>query len=273
MSKIKYSLIIVLIVSSFFYSCSDDNDEDGTSVLFFSIQDDLELGNQLKQEIFNNPQEYPLLDSVQYKSAYDYIRGLKDSILNTGEIDYRNTFAWEVYIIEDDNVLNAFAAPGGYIYFYTGLIKHLDKEDDLMGVMGHEMAHADLRHSVKQLQRQYGISLLLSIALGNEPSSTAEILGGLAGTLGILKFSRSAETESDLASVRYLAKTPYRCDGAATFFKKLSAAGAGGGPVFLSTHPSPENRVEIIAQEAADLACDTNYYNPTSYQQFVNSLP
>ena len=267
----KSSILILSIISILFFACKDD--DGGTKVFLFSIQDDVNLGKQLKQEIFDNPQDYPLLDSVQYASAYRYIRGLKDSILKTGDIDYADEFTWEVYIIEDDNVLNAFAAPGGYMYFYTGLIKYLEKEDDLMGVMGHEMAHADLRHSVKQMQRTYGIQLLLSIALGNEPSQTGEILGGLAGKLGTLKFSRNAETEADLASVDYLANTAYRCDGAATFFKKLSAAGSGGGPVFLSTHPAPADRVQMITQEAIDIGCDTTYFDPSSYAAFVNSLP
>src|SRR5690606_28512176 len=135
----------------------------------------------------------------------------------------------------------------GYIYFYTGLIKYLDKEDDLMGVMGHEMAHADRRHSVKQLQRQYGISILLSIILGDSPSQLSEILAGLAGNIGILKFSRDAETEADMYSVEYLAETAYRCDGAKTFFEKLSAAGTPTPPVFLSTHPDPEDRIDQIS--------------------------
>ena len=134
------------------------------------------------------------MDSVRYASAYSFIRGLKDSILNTGEIDYRNEFAWQVYIIEDDTSLNAFATPGGYLYFYTGLIKYLQNEDDLMGVMGHEIAHADKRHLVQQLQREYGVNLLLSIALGEQPDQAAQILN----SLGSLKFSRNNETEADL---------------------------------------------------------------------------
>tara|TARA_B110000046_G_scaffold35749_1_gene39023 strand:- start:41419 stop:41757 length:339 start_codon:yes stop_codon:yes gene_type:complete len=104
---------------------------------------------------------------VRYASAYNYIRGLKDSILNTGEIDFREEFAWQVDIIEDDSTLNAFATLAGYFYFYTGLIKDLQNEDDLMGVMGHEIAHADKRHSVQQLQREYGIDLFYLSSLLN----------------------------------------------------------------------------------------------------------
>ena len=268
MKKISTSLLFLTLVAISFQACKKD-DDGPTQVLLFSPSKDASLGKEVQQEIFNNPQDYPILDSVRYASAYSYIRGLKDSILNTGEIDYRDEFAWQVYIIQDDATLNAFATPGGYLYFYTGLIKYLQNEDDLMGVMGHEIAHADKRHSVQQLQREYGVNLLLSIALGNEPGRAAQVLT----SLGSLKFSRSNETEADLESVSYLAKTPYRCDGAATFFKKLSASGQSGGPVFLSTHPSPDDRVEKITAEAMSIGCDTNYYAPSSYQAFVNSLP
>lgn len=269
----KNSLFSIFTLCIILFSACKDDDDSGTKVLLFSTEDDKQLGQQLKQEIFNNPAQYPLLDSVQYASAYSYIRGLKDSILKTGTIDYDDEFAWEVYIIQDDSTLNAFAAPGGYLYFYTGLIKYLDNEDDLMGVMGHEMAHADLRHSVQQLQKQYGVQFLLSALLGNSNSQITEILGGLAGNAAVLKFSRDDESEADLASVEYLAPLVYRCDGAATFFKKLEAMGAGGGPTFLSTHPSPSDRVDAIRQEAIRLGCDTTYFAPASYNTFRNSLP
>lgn len=261
----------ILLLSTSLFACKDDDDKE--TVLLFSPDRDVELGAQLKQEIFANPSQYPLLDSVQYKSAYDYIRGLKDSILNTGEIGYRDQFAWEVYIIEDDQTLNAFASPGGYIFFYTGLIKYLDNEDDLMGVMGHEIAHADRRHSVKQMQRQYGINLLLSIVLGNEPGQISQILAGIAGNGTLLAFSRDAETEADLYSVEYLSRTPYRCDGAKTFFQKLSDGNSQAPPKFLSTHPPSADRVINIETKALELGCDTTYYSPSSYQTFKNSLP
>ena len=152
MKKFLSVALLITTVAIAFQACKKDDDK--TTVLLFSPSKDASLGKEVQQEIFNNPQQYPLLDSVQYASAYTYLRGLKDSILNTGEIDYEDEFAWKVYIIQDDATLSAFATPGGYMYFYTGLIKYLENEDDLMGVMGHEMAHADKRHSVQQLQRE-----------------------------------------------------------------------------------------------------------------------
>jgi predicted Zn-dependent protease len=113
-------------------------------------------------------------------------------------------FAWKVYIMQDDATLNAFAIPSGYMYFCTDFIEYLANEDDLMGVMGHKMAHSDKNHSVQQPHQHCSVNLLLSIAFGNEPNQAAQILT----SLGSLTFSRNAETEADEESVKYLAKIP-----------------------------------------------------------------
>lgn len=241
--------------------------------LVFSPSDDIALGAQLHDEILADPATYPLLDETEYADAYTYLQGLCDQLVATGELQYDDEFTYKVYIIDDD-VLNAFAAPGGNMYFYTGLIKFLDEEDDLMGVMGHEIAHADNRHSVKQMIEVYGVQLLLSIALGDNPSGAETILAQVAGTGAALKFSRNHETEADEYSVKYLAETPYRCDAASRFFQKLDSAGLSSGvPEFLSTHPAPENRIENIKEEAESLGCSTEYYAPESYDAFKAMLP
>ncbi|MEX2595383.1 MAG: M48 family metalloprotease [Salibacteraceae bacterium] len=241
--------------------------------LFFSVEDDKNLGLQLRSEIESNPDEYPVLDREEYPDAYAYIENLRDQVLESDAIIYRDEFDWEIRII-DDEVLNAFAAPGGYIYFYTGLIKFLEEEDDLMGVMGHEIAHADQRHSVKQMTKTYGVQLLLSAALGENPSMVEQVLAGIASQGASLKFSRSDETEADAYSVEYLSTTPYRCDGAAVFFQRLSDESSGVEvPAFLSTHPNPETRVEDITSRAEELECSTTAFAPDSYDAFKAMLP
>jgi hypothetical protein len=162
-----YTMRSILILSAalliFFFNGCNKNDR---SLNLFSINDDIELGKQLEQEIASNPSEYPLLSETAYPQAYAYIKGLRDSILNGGNVYYKDKFEWKVKIIQDDNTLNAFCAPGGYIYIYTGLIKYLDSEDELIGVLGHEMAHADRRHSTDQLTKNFGLSLLIGIVTG-----------------------------------------------------------------------------------------------------------
>ena len=258
------SYFFLFLVVVFTNSC-------GSGPVLFSVDQDIQLGNQVAAEIESNPKEYPILSESKYPKVYDYMQTIVNRIVTSPAIKYRNEFAYkDVKIIQDDKMLNAFATPGGHIYVYTGLIKYLDTEDELAGVLGHEIAHAELRHSIKQLERQYGISLLLQIATGQNPGALAQV----ATALGQLKFSRSAESESDAASVTYLSSSPYRCDGAAGFFKKMQEQGGGAAPPeFLSTHPAPANRIQAIENKAKEVGCKTTPYNPTSFDSFKKWLP
>lgn len=256
-------LSVCIVFSSLFVSCQED------SALFISPNQQIVLGQQLDSAIMANPQEYPILDQGQYDDAYQYLQGILDEILSSDDIRYEQ-FPWEIKIIQDDEVLNAFAAPGGYMYVYTGLIKYLETEDDLAGVLGHEVAHADLEHSARTMERNYGAQVLLSIILGENAAQLGNIAAGLAG----LSFSRAFESDADARSVEYLADTKYNCAATRSFFEKLEASGqAGGGPEFLSTHPKPENRVEDITAKANELGCDTTPLDPPTYEDFKNMLP
>lgn len=243
-------------------------------VSLFSPDEDLALGKQFHEEILRSPQEYPLLNPAQHKDSYQYLNGIVQHILESGNVTYRDKFAWQVYIIKDDETLNAFATPGGYIYVYSGLIKYLDKEDDLAGVLGHEIAHADMRHSTRQLQKLYGLNMLLSLVFGGGDTSS-EMIGQILGNLTALSFSRSYEQEADSRSVEYLAGTDYECDAAKSFFIKLREMEQEGGkvPTFLSTHPNPEGRIKAIETKSQRIGCSTQPLDPASYQAFKRSLP
>ena len=265
----KISLVIMLALGLGFWSC-DKNDN---FIPFFSVADDKALGLQVSQEIASDP-SFNLLSGADYPEAYDYLNDMVSNILNSGEVAYKDDFVWQVTIVQDDNTLNAFATPGGYIYVYTGLIKYLESADALAGVMGHEIAHADLRHTSRNLQKQYGVSFLLSMLLGDNAGQLEQIAGQIAGTVAGLAFSREYETEADLKSVEYLAHTEYACDGAKIFFESLEEMGEGGGtPEFLSTHPNPDNRIENISNKAAEEDCDTTLSANSGYEAFQANLP
>lgn len=236
----------------------------------FSLQDDIKLGEQVSKQIESDPQQFPILREQGNEEVYRYIRGITRKILNSGRVKHKDDFRWEVKIIDDDKTLNAFCTPGGYIYVYTGLIKYLDSEDQLAGVMGHEIAHADLRHSTRQMTKVYGVQTLLAVATGKaEPGMMEQIAVGLIN----LKFSRGHETESDNNSVHYLCGTGYNAAGAAGFFEKIKSEGSGGRPPqFLSTHPNPENRVENIKSKAREMGCRGRERNTSKYAQIKRLL-
>ncbi len=249
--------------------CSKDDDDNTFNI--FSVNDDIAFGNQLKAEISSDKATYPILDKNEYAAAYQHIYRIRDSILTHGDLIYADKFSWEVDIIHNDTILNAFCAPGGYICVYTGIIKFLDNEAQFAGVMGHEMAHADRRHSTDQLTKAYGIQLLLGIILGNNPNQLAGIAADLAAGVATLAFSRNAENESDEYSVKYLYPSAYDARGVGGFFQKIDASNYP--PTFLSTHPHPDNRYQNIEQVWTDLGAHEGLVFEESYAGFKSSLP
>jgi beta-barrel assembly-enhancing protease len=265
----KLSLLIILISTAFLTMQCDKNNE----VHLFGIQTDKDFGAQTDSAINADPAQFPLIKRSENPQAYAYLDGIVNKILNSGKVVYKDEFAWEVNIIKDDNTLNAFATPGGYIYVYTGLIKYLDKEDDLAGVLGHEIAHADKRHSISQIEKTQGLALITSIILGKDPGALQQIIGQLTGQLAGLQFSRSDEKEADDYSVVYLAETEYACNGAYSFFQKMiEEKQTGNTPEILSTHPNPESRVEDINKKADELKCDKTALDPATYEGFKAML-
>ncbi len=264
MKKLTFILALGMFLS-LFLGCSGSKPGGGFNL--FSVQQDKELGLQVKQQIESDRAQFPILPEASNREAYQIIRTMTNEILNSGKVHYRDEFVWEVKIIDDDQTLNAFCTPGGYIYVYTGLIKFLEKEDELAGVMGHEIAHADQRHSTRQMTKMYGISVLIDALAGNR-----QALGQITAGLINLKFSRSHETEADTYSVEYLGNTNFNCAGAAGFFEKMMGQG-GAPPEFMSTHPSSENRVQNIRAQAAGKGCRaTDKADQSRYQRLKSLL-
>jgi predicted Zn-dependent protease len=153
------------------------------------------------------------------------------------------------------------------MYFYTGLIKYLEAESAFAGVVAHEIAHADKRHTTERLTKIMGVQTVLNILLGK--GTISDVLT----TLMALKYSRNDEYEADEWSVRYLCPTGYIGDGAAQFFEQLEEDGHTGSTFqWLSTHPSPDNRIEELHKHGVNYGCnDTEAID--QWQDFQNSLP
>lgn len=263
MNKITILLSLTMVLA-FFSGCK----KGGTGVLF-PLSQDVAMGAQVDEQIRTSG-EFNILDESSNVAAYAYLNTMKDQILNGGEVKFKDEFVWKLAIIDDPKTLNAFCTPGGYIYVYTGLIKYLDNSSSLAGVMGHEIAHADRRHSSKQMQQQFGINTLLSILSG--AGDNAALIGNVAASLTNLAFSRSDENEADEYSVKYLCATTYDAAGAANFFQKIVNQGDSSTTAFMSTHPAPLTRVSKIQENADSKDCGEETSNPlingVSYKEF-----
>lgn len=242
----------------------------------FGPEQDVALGRMSEQSIAADPEQFPILSRDEYPEAYAHLERVVGGIIGSPDIQYRDIFAYDdMKIIHRDDVLNAFCTPGGFIYVYTGLIQYLDAEDHLAGVLGHEIAHAERRHSSTRLQKEFGINALLNFLLLTTPVGVTDVIHAeILRQLSTLSYSRGQEAEADDYSVRYLASSNYACDGTAGFFRKLLAEGQDVNiPEFLSDHPDSAARVRDVQAAAQKLGCSIDLADGSNWEAFQASLP
>ena len=138
-----------------------------------------------------------------------------------------------------DRQINAFATLGGYIGMNAGLILSAEREDEMAGVLAHEIAHVELRHSLRQIVRSAGLRVVVAALFGDYAA-----LGGWAAQLGELKFSRDAEREADRHGLQRLAEAHIAPRGLLDFFRTLARQDGSEKhlPALLSTHPASAER-------------------------------
>lgn len=262
-----YWVILISIFSLFLYSCKN-----GLNI--FSPQDDVQLGLQLHKEIKSNPKEYPILNNPE---VVNYVQNIVNRIVQSTAIKYRNFFRYEVTIIRDDKTVNAFATPGGLIYVYTGLLKFVDNEATLAGVLAHEVAHSECRHATERLTKAYGVSILLDLILGKNPSQIEEIAANLFTGLAFLKNSRDNEYEADEYAYKYLKSTEWYPGALVFFFEKIKKNERNSFlEVLLSTHPLSQDRIERlnrrILQDKIPPPSESNLFSKR-YANFKRIIP
>ena len=170
----------------------------------------------------------------------------------------RDEFEYEFNIIEDPTP-NAFALPGGKIFFHTGMLELMDSEAELAGVLAHEIAHSVLSHSYKQI----GESALTGTATNVISSVLGRGAGAASNVGGLLlsqKFSRDKEKQSDILGLRVLDAAGYSADGLYNVMAKLKKL-SGGGSSLLSSHPASEERMRYLEE-----LIQTNGYNRYGYE-------
>lgn len=160
-------------------------------------------------------------------------------------------FDWEFHVIEEE-VANAFCLPGGKVFFYTGILKIMENDDQIAAVMGHEVAHALARHGGERLSMEMisdtGAAILAEAL--EIPDEYEEVYAGAYGIISsvgvLLPYSREHESEADQIGIYLMVKAGYNPYEAIRFWQAMQAMGDGDTPEFLSTHPSDETRIKQI---------------------------
>jgi predicted Zn-dependent protease len=253
-----------------FNSCVTNPVTGTKDFMLMSNEQEIALGKQSDPEIVQSMGLY------QDKALQQFINEKGQQM---AAISHRPDLKYEFKIV-DSPVVNAFAVPGGYVYFTRGIMAHFNNEAEFAGVLGHEIGHITARHSA----RQYSKSMLgqLGLMAGMIASPTFARYGeqaqqGLA--LLFLKFGRDAERQSDDLGVEYSTKIGYDARQMAGFFKTLARMSGGEGeavPDFLSTHPNPANRSEAVTDKAAEWQKTVNdkslKVNRESYLKLIDGM-
>lgn len=156
-------------------------------------------------------------------------------------------FEFRVHVQKNAQV-NAFAAPGGLIVVYTGLIREASSPDEVAGVLAHEMAHVTRRHSMRQMLYRAGVLPLMGLLVG---SPEAASIFETAGQLSDLGFSREQESDADSVGYEILRRARLPAGGMASFFDQLSKIGGAAPPALLSTHPDSAERAAALRERIA----------------------
>jgi predicted Zn-dependent protease len=252
-----FRFFIFLVVIVFADSCATNPVSKRKQVVFMSEEKELQMGKEADPQIIA---EYGLYDD---KSLQDFIN---EKGKQMAAISHRPNIEYNFRVVDSD-ILNAFAIPGGYVYFTRGIMAYINNEAEFAGVLGHEIGHIAARHSVEQQRNQiFGqVGLIGSVIFVPALAQFAEPLSQGLGLL-MLKFGRDAERESDRLGVEYSSKIGYDASEMAEFFHTLerqsATSGQGELPEFLSTHPNPGDRNVTVAKLAKEWKKKLNLTDP-----------
>jgi len=220
------------------------------------VEQDPVLGAEAYPQLLED--ETLITSGPQYRTIVDMTDRLVRAAKET-DPEIANLFEWEVKLIRRDDLVNAWCLPGGKMAVYTGILPVADDgtgdfETGLAVVMGHEIAHATLRHGTRAMTRQMGANALIALVAvgvgaseGQDAAAIAAAGSTLAANFVNLSFGRDAELEADRRGLVYMAKAGYDPRAAVAFWQRMrEASGGNSPPVWLSTHPTNDQRIEQI---------------------------
>jgi predicted Zn-dependent protease len=228
-----------LLLAGFLCGCAKDPVSGWPTLSMISEKQEVELGREYDAQVVA---EYGLYDDQDLAAYVDELGQSLAAVSQRPDLEYH-------FRVLDDGVVNAFALPGGYVYMPRGILAYFNSEDQLAGIMGHETGHVVARHSVEQMSKRI---LVTGFGTTDRLAKRFPIIGGLATApinLGLLKYSRDQESESDRLGVEYATRTGYDAHAMADFFRVLDAMSEQSGhslPTYLSTHPHPDDRYEKV---------------------------
>jgi predicted Zn-dependent protease len=183
------------------------------------------------------------------QTLQERVEALGQKLVGASEaLEKGSQYQFDFHVLADDEMVNAFALPGGQIFITTGLLKRLEFEDEVAGVLGHEIGHVLGRHSNAQMAKAEMFAQIGgAINVATSDGTGGGQVGAMVAHVMTTKFGRADELESDLIGVDLLIKAGYRPEAMTGVLKVLAELAKGqNGPEIMSTHPNPESRIADV---------------------------
>jgi predicted Zn-dependent protease len=219
------------------------------AVFSITVKEEEDMSRQIMEMIHKY---YKIVDDP---SVVAYVNNIGKRILSALP---QQPFKYRFYVIDED-VYNAFATPGGHIFVYTGLLDAMEEEEELAGILGHEIAHVYCRHISQKIERskKIGVATLAGIAAGillgvggaGEAASAVTMGSMAAGQTAELSYSRENEMQADQFGLKFTTAAGYSASGLLKILKKIRSKtwfGSDQIPKYLMTHPAVEDRIAFI---------------------------
>ncbi len=249
-------VVFLLLVLLSFYGCATvyNPATRQNEVIFIDTGSEISLGKNIDRQIHRDYTISP--DAVMQQRA-------KHIGAKIAEACERKDVEYNFLVLENktrEKEINAFSTPGGYIYIYDDLMDEAT-DDELAGVIAHEVGHIAAKHAVKRLQAAMGYDILMSIVLRGESAASAARLMNIVANLVVLGYSREDELEADRLAVRYTYNSNYDPNGLLSFMRKLQIMYKDNSSAilnFLRTHPSYEQRQQLLMEEVENIKNPNN---------------
>ena len=217
-----------------------------------STQQEVQMGQQEAQQVSS---QLPMLQDAEINAYVNNLGNRIAKLTSRGDLD------WHFAVVNTD-VVNAFALPGGYVYVNRGILRRATSMDELAGVMGHEIQHVVLRHSVRQMEQQQGANVGLSLACALTNVCNNDVAGtviNIGGTAVFAKFSRTDEIQADEGGFQNIVRAGINPNGMLTFFQKLlaeeqSQGGSAATAPWFADHPGTQDRIVDIQRMLAKMS-------------------
>lgn len=208
-----------------------------------------------KQEIALGAEAFTEMSAQEKRCEHAPTRKVIETLgRRIADVSPKPKWDWRFELFDAPDTLNAWALPGGKVGVYTGLLGPAQTEAGLAAVMGHEVAHAILRHGAERMSQELVVQMGVDAAgIAFDNSEYKKVIMGSLGVgaqLGVaLPFSRKMETEADIVGLKYMAQAGYDPREAVAFWQRFKAAtGPSGTPELLSTHPATDKRIAALSK-------------------------